>query len=160
MKKLLGLMALLIAAVTFTSCGNDEPDPIPTVKGIYSTLSDGSTNYEKTTEKYYKFDVMEDVSTKYLYIYNVKFDPRMPISITMRVPLTSVQVKKTANGYAIDQNEAIIPDLYRGGTWTPYAEREVTNLHVNIDTKAKTFTLTMTCIGIAFNDEGKLYIQK
>lgn len=164
MKKLFGLMALLIAAVTFTSCGNDEPDPddIP-IKGVYSTLTDGATNYETTTEKYYKFELWETAKPKYLYIHNVKFDPRMPISITMRIPLDGVEIKQGSGDssmqtWTIDHPGAITPDLFRGGTWTPYAEREVTNLKLTLTTK--TFMVTFTCIGIPFSDEGAIYYMK
>lgn len=162
MKKLFGLMALLIAAVTFTSCGDDNDEPDTPIKGVYSTLSGGATNYETTTEKYYEFKLTETIQPNYLYIYNVKFDPRMPISITMRIPLAGVQIKHSTDGfvYTIDHAAAITPDLFRGATWTPYAEREVTNFKLNTDLKNKTFSVSFDCMGITFSDEGKLYIQK
>lgn len=162
MKKFL-LFAMIFAAVAvaFTSCGDDNDEPAPPIKGVYSTLSGGATNYETTTEKYYEFKLTETTQPNYLYIYNVKFDPRMPISITMRIPLAGVQIKHSTDGfvYTIDHADTITPDLFRGATWTPYAEREITNFKLNTDLKNKTFSVSFDCMGMTFSDSGNLYIK-
>ena len=168
MKKLFGLMALLIAAVAFTSCGDDNDEPAIPIKNIvYSTLTGGATNYETNNEKYYIFDINLHRSHNYIYIYNVKFDPRMPISITMRIPLEDVPMTFNNNAltYTIEQKnafkETIIPELFRGSsTWTPYAEREITNLKCTVDHRNKKFSIAFTCMGTQYEDFGDLYIPQ
>ncbi len=168
MKKILGLMALLIAAVAFTSCGNDKDEPDTPIKNtVYSTLPGGATNYETTTEKYYKFDINMYRSHNFIYIHNVKFDPRMPISITLRIPLEEIPMTFDNNAltYTIDQKnafkETIIPELFRGSsTWTPYAEREVSNLKCTVDHRNKKFSISFNCMGTEYIDSGNLYIPQ
>lgn len=161
-------MIFAAVAVTFTSCGDDKDEPTIPVKNIvYSTLPGGATNYETTSEKYYKFDINMHRSPNYIYINNVKFDPRMPISITLRIPLDDVLMTFNNNAltYTIDQinafKETIIPELFRGSsTWTPYAERGITNLKCTVDHRNKKFSIAFTCMGIQYEDFGDLYIPQ
>lgn len=160
MKKLFGLMAMLLVAMTFVSCGDDKDEPDqPKINGIYSVLSGNATNYETTTESFYKFDVL-GTSGRYIEMHNVKFDSRMPITITMRVPLSDCSRYVVNDSYTFDgQSISITPDLYRGGTWTPYSERPITKLLVHFDTKKKTYDIKFDCSGITVSGEGTLYIN-
>lgn len=152
---------MLLVALTWVSCGNDEPTPPPVApEGYYSVLTEG-TNYETTTEQYYRFDLGEGrtAAESYINFYNFKFDPRMPITITMRINLAKATIAKTADGYTVTCEEEIVPDLYRGGVYTPYAERPVSQLTLTIDKKKMTYAISFYCSGMTFTDSGSIIKQ-
>lgn len=166
MRKLLSFAAVIAAFALLTSCGNDDEPQIIAKNIVYSTLTGGATNYETTNEKYYKFDINLYRSPNYIYINNVKFDPRMPISITLRISLQDMPMTFNNNTltYTIDQTNAltktIIPELFRGSIWTPYPEREISNLKCIVDQRNKKFSIAFTCMGTQYEDFGDLYIPQ
>ncbi|MCF0182043.1 MAG: hypothetical protein HUK11_07305 [Muribaculaceae bacterium] len=157
MKKIFGLLALAILAISTVSCGSDEPKPVPPLNGIYSALSDGSSDYETTTEKYYRFFLNPDgtASDNSIYIHNAKFDEKMPLTINMRIPVDPKQVTRTTNGFTVTVNE-IVPYMLSGGTEIPMEKFKITNLALTVNTTDKLFSIRFTCYGLDVNESGKL----
>ncbi len=164
MKKLFGMMALLLACFTVASCGDDNDEPtFVTPSGMYSALSDGSVDYENATETYYKFELGDGVAPadSYLYMYNIKFDENMPVTITMRLNLAGATITKTSSGYTVTLNEETVAELYRGGVYTPYTRTPFTMVNLELNLVKKTYSLTYACNYsgnvITLSDSGNLY---
>ena len=156
MKKIFGLLALAILAISTVSCGSDEPKPVPPLNGIYSALSDGSSDYETTTEKYYRFFLNPDgtASDNSIYIHNAKFAEKMP-PINIRIPVDPKQVTRTTNGFTATINE-IVPYLVGSSVETPMEKFKITNLALTVNTTDKLFSIRFTCYGLDVNESGKL----
>ncbi len=148
---------MLLFAMTFVSCGDDEPET--KIKGIYSVLPGNKTNYSTTTDHYFKFDVLSD-NGRYLEVHNEQYSGGK--SFTMRINLSNCSRYVINSSYSFEgKNLEITPDYYYGGSWVPNDnDGIVTNVVIKFDTSKKTYELSYEHGGVATSASGELYIGK
>ena len=142
--------------VVNTDTGETTP-VFSTSRRFFSTLADGSNNYfneltgelePTTTFCVYTFN--SDNKTVDIDMYNVKFAPKMPIQMRIRIPAVPATL---AYGTINLEAEEIVPYAYSTlDKATPMDSRTVTALTSTLDYRNGEFQLEFNCMGQHFNN--------
>ncbi len=159
MKKFLLSIALVALALSFTSCGDDEPY-VPQItnetvigKDLINstvTLATNSVTYIETAD--YTFDIeyrdMREATVK-VVAKNVKFDSHMPYPVTFAMePIKTYQLNDQYVRFISSKVKFLNP-----GTDSENTNYTLTNVIGYIDKRNKVFTLTYTV-----NDKWKVIV--
>ena len=159
MKKFLLSIALVALALSFTSCGDDEPY-VPQItnetvigKDLINstvTLATNSVTYIETAD--YTFDIeyrdMREATVK-VVAKNVKFDSHMPYPVTYAMePIKTYQLNDQYVRFISSKVKFLNP-----GTDTENTNYTLTKVVGYIDKRNKVFTLTYTV-----NDKWKVIV--
>ena len=149
MKKIISMLCMATAlSVMLTACGDDKDEPVaPTTQKIESV-------YQNETEPHYVFDIDMSKDSSSIYLYNVKFSDKMPVTVNIRID-APVTVDKSGKVFTYAGTN-IVPYLIMGSTPVPRSDFMVTNLTCTVDTKKKTYDMFFNCHGGEFKAAGEL----
>ena len=148
MKKLLSMLFVAaMISIAFTACGDDKDEPdVPQPQNLESID-------ESETDAHFTFDIDVNKDSSSIYIYNVKFDERMPVTVNIRIDAPCT-VDKTGKVFTLAGTD-IIPYLL-SGTPKPMPSYLITNLTCTVDTKQKTYSIFFNCHGGEYSNSGRL----
>lgn len=143
-------MLMALAAVAAIGCTKNNPDEYTPQEGSYvGTVTVNSTSGEVFDNENIEvsFTPSEDGKTATLVMYQIKFTPRMPMTLDITIP----DVNITAEGQDIKLECAeVIPIALNG----PFPQYTVTNLTGKIVDDELTFSLNFGATPTSFS--GKL----
>ena len=157
MKKIFSMLLFVaLLSTAMVACGDDKDEPdAPVAQQIES-------EHGVTNDTYLIWDIDMSQDSSKIFVYNVKFDEKMPVTVNVLInaPCT---VDKTGKVYTFSGTD-IIPNLIMGSTPTPYTTLRVNNLTSVVNTEKKTYSISFSCQGNAmgkpidghYEKEGKL----
>ena len=124
-----------------TACGDEKDEPeVPKTQQIES-------EHGVTNDTYLIWDIDLSQDSSKIYVYNVKFDEKMPVTVNVLIDAPCT-IDKTGKVYTFSGTD-IIPNLLMGNTPTPYPTLRVNNLRSVVDTEKKTYSISFDCQGTA-----------
>lgn len=140
-------MLMAVAAVAAIACQKNEPEVVVEPKeGSYvGTVTVNSTSGEVFDNENIEvsFTPSEDGTTATLVLYQIKFTPKMPMTLDVTIP----EVNITAEGQEIILECAEVVPLAMGG---PYPKYTVTELTGKIADGQLTFSLNFGATPTSF----------
>ncbi len=149
MKKLFSVLFLALTlsmGVSLVSCGDDKDEPdAPKTQSLESV--------ESENEAHFVFDIDVNKDSSSIFIYNVKFSERMPVTVNIRID-APCKADKTGKIFTFAGTD-IIPYLL-SGTPKPMPSYLVTNLTSTVNTDNKSFSISFDANGGHYEKAGKL----